>query len=47
MRCEKGIINWTVRFDGLPRGEYDDGSVILLVRLEDGEVRRLGRPKTG
>jgi hypothetical protein len=39
---ERGIINWTVRFDGLPHGPYDDGSVIVLVRLDTGEARRLG-----
>jgi hypothetical protein len=38
----QGIINWTVRFDGLPRGPFDDGSVIVIVRLETGEVKRLG-----
>jgi hypothetical protein len=39
---EKGVINWTVRFDGLPPSPYDDGSVIFLVFLQTGEVRRLG-----
>jgi hypothetical protein len=43
---EKGIINWTVRFDGLPHGDYDDGSVVLLVQLETGDVRRLGSVRT-
>jgi hypothetical protein len=40
---EAGILDWTVRFDGLPRGPYDDGSVLVLVHLETGEVRQLGR----
>jgi hypothetical protein len=39
---QKGIINWTVRFNGPPRGPYDDGSVIVFVRLKTGEVRCLG-----
>jgi len=39
----KGLINWTVRFGGLPRGPLDDGSMIVLVMLESGEVERLGR----
>ena len=39
---EGGIINWTVRLDGLPRGPYDDGSVIVFVCLQTGEARRLG-----
>ncbi len=42
---EKGIINWTVRLDGLPRREFDDGSVIVLVSLETAEARHLGRSK--
>jgi hypothetical protein len=44
---EKGIIKWTVRLDGLPRSQFDDGSVILLVCLETGEVKRLGRVRPG
>lgn len=43
---EKDIINWTVRSDGLPRGLYDDGPVILLVHLESGEVKQLGYAET-
>jgi hypothetical protein len=43
---EKGIIHWTARFEGLPRGPFDDGSIIVLARLETGEVRRLSHPKT-
>jgi hypothetical protein len=41
---EKGLITWTVRFDGLPRGPYDDGSAIILVNLETSAARILGRP---
>lgn len=43
---ERGIISWTVRFDGLPCGPYDDGSVIVLLHLETGEARRLGSDRT-
>ncbi len=39
---EKGIMNWTVRLDGLPRGSIDDGSVIIFVCLETGEAKQLG-----
>jgi len=39
---EKGVTHWTVRFRGLPRGPFDDGSVVVLIRLDTGEVRRLG-----
>lgn len=39
---EKGVTHWTVRFHSLPRGPFDDGSVVVLVRLDTGEVRRLG-----
>lgn len=42
---ERGLVTWTVRFDGLPSGTFDDGSVVLLVNLESGEVRTLGRPR--
>ena len=33
----KGLVNWTVRFNGLPRGPFDDGWVIIVVGLETGE----------
>ena len=44
---EKGIIKWTVRLKGRPCGRFDDGSVILLVCPETGEVKRLGRVSGG
>src|SRR5271168_4203510 len=39
---EKGLIPWTVRLNGLLRGPFDEGSVIILEGLEMGEMKRLG-----